>query len=265
MANQPLRNKTIVLTRDEEKSKQLAEEILALGGNPMLIPLIAFQPAPLSASGEQLTRDFNQFDWLIFTSVNGVEHFFQQLEKLELGVMNTQAKIAVVGEKTKTAIEEKGLHASLLPSEFIAEGLVQAFQHESMENKRVLYIKGNLARNIIPAHLRERGARVSELIVYETICPTKRDVLTNLLCKDIDAITFTSPSTIKHFVQLVEGTNWQRWIRETVVCCIGPVTEKAAISCGIIPTIVPHTYTMDHLLEELILYFQKRGSKSEPF
>jgi uroporphyrinogen-III synthase len=257
MANQPLSNKTIVLTRDEEKSKQLAEQILALGGNPMLIPLIAFQSASLSASDDQLMRNFNQFDWLVFTSVNGVEHFFQQLEKLEIDFMNIHGEIAVVGGKTKTAIEEKGFHASLLPTEYIAEGLVKAFQNQRMENKHVLYIKGNLARNIIPTHLRGMGARVSELIVYETICPIKREELLNLLCTDIDAITFTSPSTIKHFVQLVDGTNWLPWIREIVVCCIGPVTEKAAISSGINPTIVPHTYTMDHLIQELIRYFQK--------
>lgn len=258
MIKQPLQNKTIVITRTEEKSKQFANQIVGLGGNPIIIPLIAVQPALLSFEEEQIFHQLDQFDWLIFTSVNGVECFLSIAKNLNIDYKNQLPKIAVVGEKTKQLVEEKGMSTALLPDEFVAESLIKVFRNEILENKRILYIKGNLARGILTTELQALGASITELTVYETVCPAKRQDLLALLNMDIAAITFTSPSTIKHFVQLLHGTDWQSWLQRTAVCCIGPITEKTARAYQIIPAVVPKKYTMEGLLEELVVFFQEK-------
>ncbi|MFZ3588353.1 uroporphyrinogen-III synthase [Bacillus sp. DJP31] len=259
MDTQPLANKTIVITRAEEKSREFARQIKDLGGTPLILPLLAFLPAVLTPMEKLQLNRLNEFDWLVFTSVNGVEYFFQQSEQLSIDTRGLQAKIAVVGDKTKLALKKRGLEAFLLPTEFVAEGLIRDLQNEKLEGKKVLYIRGNLARDLIPKQLGVLGAKVTKLTVYTTVCPTHRLEWLEILNQNVDAITFTSPSTINHFVQLLEGTDWKSWIQRTVVCCIGPITEKAAQTHGIIPNIVPQTYTMDHLLQELLSFFEKRG------
>ncbi|WP_456278091.1 uroporphyrinogen-III synthase [Bacillus sp. AK128] len=264
MVTQPLQDKTIVLTRSEEKSKELAEEIERLGGSSIILPLIEFRPIKLSKEDEQLLYNLDQVEWLVFTSVNGVQYFFYLIHNLRI-TLPTGVKIAVVGTKTKEAIVQQGHHPTLLPKEYVAEGLVEGFQEQSISNKTVVYIKGNLARDIIPNELSQLGAEVKELIVYETFCPTEKTQMIKLLEQKVDAITFTSPSTVHHFVQLLEGTQWREWLHKVVVCCIGPITEKAALAVEIVPTIVPHTYTMDHLLQELISYYQEEGNTHDLF
>jgi uroporphyrinogen-III synthase len=256
----PLEKKTIVLTRNEDKSKELVEEIISKGGQAIVLPLIDFRATLLSSSEKELLSNLEEVDWLIFTSANGVDYFFQTLHCLHIALHN-KLKIAVVGTKTKEALLQHGYKPTILPKDFVAEGLIEVFQQQAVKNKKIIYIRGNLARNLIPKELTKLGATVNELTVYETYCPTERAELVTLFTKKIDAITFTSPSTIHHFVELLEGTEWNKWLNQVVVCCIGPVTEKAAKAVGIVPTIVPNTYTMNHLLNELISYFQKEGKR----
>jgi uroporphyrinogen-III synthase len=262
MANKPLQNRTILITRAEEQGHSFAEQVVKLGGTPIVIPLIAFQPAHLSILEQKLLVNLHQFHWIIFTSVKGVEYFFKLYETLNDGHPSIQSKFAVVGKKTKEALVKKGYSASVIPSEYVAEGLLRDFQNINVKNEKMLYIKGNLSRNVIPDKLKEQGANVSELIVYETICPPRRQELTEVLEKDLDVITFTSPSTIKHFVDLLEGAAWQSWIQGIVVCCIGPITEKSAREYGMVPEIIPSTYTMEYLLQELVNYFQIKEERT---
>jgi uroporphyrinogen-III synthase len=258
MAHNPLQNRTILITRAKEQSSNFAEQVVKLGGTPIVIPLIAFRPAPLSIAEKQLLMNTQKFKWIIFTSVNGVEYFFQLYEKLNDEQPVILGRFAVVGEKTKRALAKKGYTASLIPEEYVAEGLVKAFQDYDIQEENILYIRGNLSRDVIPFHLGEQGANVTKLTVYETICPVKRQELIEVFKKHVvDAITFTSPSTIKHFVHLLKGTDWNSWIQNTAVCCIGPITKRTAIEYGMVPKIVPNTYTMEHLLEELEAFFRK--------
>jgi uroporphyrinogen-III synthase len=256
----PLEKKTIVLTRNEVKSKELVEEIVSKGGQAIVLPLIDFRSTLLSSSEMELLSNLEEVDWLVFTSANGVNYFFKAIHSLHIA-LHERLNIAVVGTKTKEALTKHGFQPTLLPKEFVAEGLIEGFQQQSIKNKKIIYIRGNLARDLIPKELTRLGADVNELTVYETFCPTVRKELVTLFSNKIDAITFTSPSTVNHFVQLLKGTEWRSWLDEVVVCCIGPVTETAALKAGIIPTIVPDTYTMNHLLNELISYFQKEGKR----
>lgn len=257
MATLPLEGKNIVITRAEKKSLEFAQQIKKLGGTPIIIPLLSFEPTRLTKSEMLQFSRLYDYEWLIFTSSNGVDYFFHHADQLKINFQECKVKIAVIGDKTKLALEEKGFEPSILPNDFVAEGLFEALQKEKMNGMKVLYIQGDLARDFIPTKLSEIGAKVTKLSVYKTVCPSNTKAWVELLQQNIDAITFTSPSTIKHFTHLLEGQEWKQWISKTVVCCIGPITEKAALSFGIKSNVVPRTYTMEHLLHELILYFKK--------
>lgn len=258
MATRPLENKTIVITRSEIKSMEFAQRIKELGGTPVVMPLLSFEPTSLSETEKITFNRLDEFDWLVFTSSNGIDYFFYHAEQLGIEFKENQFKIAVIGENTRITLEKRGFETSILPSEFVAEGLIRAFQKETLESVEILYLQGDLARDLIPTKLTDLGAKVTKLTVYRTICPSVPQDWIELLQQDIDAITFTSPSTIKHFTKVLDGVEWDSWIQKIVVCCIGPITEKAAKSYGIIPSVVPHTYTMEHLLQELILFYKKR-------
>ncbi|MFD1736008.1 uroporphyrinogen-III synthase [Bacillus salitolerans] len=251
----PLHHKTIVITRDGKSNEQLAAHISKLGGVPISVPLLDFRLSTITEHEERIIHDLMQYDWIVFTSANGVSYFFELYYKLKKESVLRLPNIAVVGEKTKNSIEERGFIPSLVPKEYVAECLIEMFMQEPIEQKKILLIKGNLARPVLANGLKELGVTVHELVVYETYCPATREQLKQLLHQRVDAITFTSPSTIKHFVQLLRDENWQSWINKTLVCCIGPITQKTALEYGIIPQIVPNTYTLDHLLDELTLFF----------
>jgi uroporphyrinogen-III synthase len=258
MYDHPLKNKQVVITRDEKNADQLANQVISLGGIPILLPLISFKPTTLNKNEQKALHDILQFEWIIFTSVNGVHYFFQQYENLLKKKVDRLPKIAVVGDKTKKAMEEKGFTPSLVPRDFVAESLVHAFHQEDLLKRKILFVKGNLARDTIRVGLESLGATVSEVNAYETYCPTSKQDVQKLLQTKVDVMTFTSPSTINHFVKQAEGLKWKSWLEEVVVCCIGPITENAARSHGIEPTIVPSTYTIEHLFLELVLYYKNK-------
>ncbi|KAA0549218.1 uroporphyrinogen-III synthase [Bacillus sp. BGMRC 2118] len=251
----PLHNKKVLITRSEKQSEDFINQVLKYGGEPVPLPLLAFQAATLSKEEQRFLRNASSYDWLIFTSVNGIEFFFRQLEEISIKLDFRENKIAVVGEKTKAALSRFGHTASLMPTAFVAESVIESFKELDMKNQRVLYVRGNLSRDVIPVQLRLLGANVDELTTYETYCPTSSGRLTELLSSSIDVLTFTSPSTVHNFVVLLEGENWKEWTDSALICCIGPITKAAAEKVGLSPTIVPATYTMDALLQEIVNYF----------
>lgn len=257
MALLPLQNKKILITRAEKQSIDFINKVLHYGGKPIALPLIAFKEATLTSEEQHILMNASTYDWIIFTSVNGIEYFFKQLKRFNLTTELSNIKIAVVGEKTNETLSRYGYKASVQPEEYVAEGLVECLSQYVLENEKVLYVKGNLSRDVIAKQLRLVGITIAELTTYETYCPTSSESLKELLTKSIDVITFTSPSTVQNFVRLLEGTDWRKWIDAAVVCCIGPITKEAAIKVGINPTIVPVTYTMESLLEDMVDYFKE--------
>nr|WP_239454490.1 uroporphyrinogen-III synthase [Bacillus suaedaesalsae] len=254
----PLQNKKVFITRAEKQSEDFIFQVLKYGGEPVALPLIAFKAATLTEEQQQLLHKASTYDWLIFTSANGIDFFFEQLESKNIEPDFSSNKIAVVGEKTHKALSKYGLTATIMPREFVAEGLVYTFKEYDMKNQKVLYVKGNLSRGVIPEQVRLLGANVDELTAYETYCPTSSERLTELLSTSIDVFTFTSPSTVQNFVRLLDGENWKKWIDSAVICCIGPITKAAAENVGLNPKIVPTTYTIESLVHEIVMYYNHK-------
>lgn len=261
----PLLGKTILNTRGKKQAAEFSKKIIAAGGTPIEIPLLTFQnPRDLTII-EETIKKLHSYDWLIFTSKNGVDSFFNFYDQImeKAGMNIPMPKIAVVGSKTEKALLEKGFKPELVPDEFIAEGLFESLRPYVKKGTRFLLARGNLSRSYLVDEITKYGAVATDLIVYETIGDSReKDRLIALLKeKQIDIITFTSPSTIKQFYKMVEHTEWKEWTKHVLYACIGPETRKAAEQLHIPIHICPKNYTIDHLLVDIIDFIQAQGGE----
>ncbi|MED0958449.1 uroporphyrinogen-III synthase [Bacillus paramycoides] len=240
-----LAGKTVLITRAQHQAKQMSVAVKERSGIPLEIPLLRME----GTSQQQIqraARQLHSYDWVIFTSKNGVTFFLDGLrKKIPLAI-----KIAAVGVKTKLELEKRGYEVHFIPSSFVAEAFAEEFVEELSGNERILFPKGNLARDVIPVKLREFGVFLDELIVYGTKANVgkKQELITALKLGKVNIITFTSPSTVDSFVHLLEGTNWREWTKKCTIACIGPITAKEARSY-FSDVIVPEEYTIESLIQ----------------
>ncbi|MBJ8054597.1 uroporphyrinogen-III synthase [Bacillus cereus] len=240
-----LAGKIVLVTRAQHQAKQMSVAVKERSGIPLEIPLLRMEGTSHRRI-QRITRQLHSYDWVIFTSKNGVAFFLDGLEtKIPLTI-----KIAAVGVKTKLELEKRGYQVHFVPTSFVAETFAEEFLKELSGNERILFPKGNLARDVIPVKLREFGVFLDELIVYGTKVNVekKQELITVLKLGEVNIITFTSPSTVDSFVRLLEGTNWREWTKKCTIACIGPITEKEA-NLYFSNVIVPKEYTVEALLQ----------------
>ncbi|MFK4368784.1 uroporphyrinogen-III synthase [Bacillus sp. RC55] len=240
-----LAGKTVLITRAQHQAKQMSVAVKERSGIPLEIPLLRMEGTS-HRQIQHIAGQLHSYDWVIFTSKNGVAFFLDGLEtKIPLTI-----KIAAVGVKTKLELEKRGYQVHFVPTSFVAETFAEEFLKELSGNERILFPKGNLARDVIPVKLREFGVFLDELIVYGTKVNVekKQELITALKLGEVSIITFTSPSTVDSFVRLLEGTNWREWTKKCTIACIGPITEKEA-NLYFSHVIVPKEYTVEALLQ----------------
>ncbi|HDR7566752.1 uroporphyrinogen-III synthase [Bacillus mycoides] len=240
-----LAGKTVLITRAQHQAKQMSVAVKERSGIPLEIPLLRMEGTS-HRQIQHIAGQLHSYDWVIFTSKNGVAFFLDGLEtKIPLTI-----KIAAVGVKTKLELEKRGYQVHFVPTSFVAETFAEEFLKELSGNERILFPKGNLARDVIPVKLREFGVFLDELIVYGTKVNVekKQELITALKLGEANIITFTSPSTVDSFVRLLEGTNWREWTKKCTIACIGPITEKEA-NLYFSHVIVPKEYTVEALLQ----------------
>lgn len=230
--NRPLSGKRIVVTRTRTQAGALSEQLRHLGGDVIELPTIRIEPPTDLRAFAELVQDSHAYDWIIFTSPNGVDAFFDLFYKLyhdarEIG----GAKIAVIGPATAQRVKEFHLHVDLQPDEFVAEGLVRAFKNEGgVENLRILLARAEKARDVLPKELSAMGGIVDEAFAYQTVPETNDDngARRRFVDEGADLITFTSSSTVENFMAL--GLPWPQRMK---VASIGPVTSKTARDLGL--------------------------------
>ena len=254
----PLLEKTILVTRGKDQAKEFTKRIKELGGTSIEFPLISFQPSKNQAEIKAAMANIHTYDYLVFTSKNGVDFFFDVFDSIH-GNRANLPKIAVVGSKTEEILQQKGVAADIVPEDFVAEGLVKVLQPFAADGASFLLARGNLSRTILPRELTASGGRVHDLVIYETVENIdEREKLIQLLeTTQVDVITFTSPSTVHNFVKLLSHTNYRSWIADTVIACIGPVTRQALVDADLHVSVCPSTYTIEHMLQELITYLKQ--------
>src|SRR5438046_3633564 len=252
----PLLGKRIVVTRTRKQASVLSSKLRSLGADIIELPTIRIGPPIDLREFANLVQDAHLYDWIVFTSANGVEAFFEIFFKLyddtrEIG----GARIAAIGPATSQRVRDFHLHVDLQPEEFVAEAVAREFKKQgSIENLRILLVRAEKARDVLPRELSAAGAIVDEAFAYRTV-PETRDTsgARHQLSQDgADLITFTSSSTVENFLAL--GLPWPKRMR---IASIGPITSKTARDQGLKVDIEARRHDIDGLVEAVRELFEK--------
>ncbi|WP_426455135.1 uroporphyrinogen-III C-methyltransferase [Paenibacillus sp. S-38] len=246
----PLFGRRILVTRARSQSSELSAQIDELGGEAVEFPVIRTQPSSkpeAQAARDEALRSLGGFDWIFFTSVNGVESFFQRLRELKVDIRSMgSARIAAVGPKTAAALEERGLVALTVPAEFQGSALLEALEGELKPGQQVLLPTADIAREELPEGLRAKGLQVRKIDIYETVLETEggAEVLELLRQKAIHIVTFTSSSTVTNLIRALQEVGESEplgLLRGCKIACIGPMTAQTAEEAGL---------QVDHIAKE---------------
>ena len=278
LAAMPLKGQRILITRAAGQATALAAKLRGLGARVISIPAIEIRPPKSYRALDQGIAKLPSYDWLILTSVNGVHAFFARFAKANLDAAQRGGrlrglKIAAIGPATRDAIRGNGFKVAVMPDAYVAEEVVQALRSR-VKGKRVLLVRAKIARDVIPEGLRKAGAGVDVIEAYETVAPPKsRARLRRILIEPglrPTAITFTSSSTVKNFVRLLQpvkqkhraesGESLRDRLSGIRLASIGPVTSATLVEVGLAADIEARTYTMSGLTEALSRHFAWRGA-----
>jgi len=244
----PLFGQKIVITRDRGQSPLLAEPLEALGAEILFVPVIEIVDAAEKSSLERAIANLRSYDWLIFTSVNGVRHFVEALDRSGRDLRDLRGKLCAIGPATRAAIEALHLRVDVMPEEYVAESLVEALAGEELKGKRVLLPRAAVARDLVPDTLRERGAVVDVVEAYRTVIPADAVARAKeALAHKPDWITFTSSSTVTNLVA-VAGREALAGIK---IASIGPVTSATARAAGLVVNVEAEPHTIEGLVHAL--------------
>ncbi|MCK5312462.1 MAG: uroporphyrinogen-III C-methyltransferase [Desulfobacteraceae bacterium] len=258
--NLPLLGKKIVVTRAREQASGFVSLLRKAGAECIEMPTIKISPPKDNQPLENSIDNIDSFDWVIFTSVNGVKFFFDTLyaKGKDVRILG-HLKFACIGPVTKEKLKEFGIISDVLPETYRAESVVQAFSDKGIKDKHILIPRAKEARAILPEELKNMGAIVQEVTAYETSLVDKnKDSLIKMLeNNDIDIVTFTSSSTVQNFAKLIPDDKFDKLIKNITSACIGPITEKTAISLGFTADIIATDFTIDGLMDSILKHFNK--------
>ncbi len=254
----PLFGRRIVITRARAQASGLVAELNRLGAQCIEIPTIRIAPPKDITPMETAIDNLSKYQWLVFTSVNGVKFFFDTLFAKGKDVRALgHLKFACIGPVTKERLADYGIVSDILPETYRAESVVDAFADVAISGKQVLLPRAKKARTVLPEELTKMGAQVDEVTAYETeLTDEGKDTLIDML-KDnaIDAVTFTSSSTVSNFMSLLENEEGLDLLKDVTLASIGPITSDTARSLGLEPTIEADPYTIPGLIDALLTHY----------
>ncbi len=255
----PLLGKRIIVTRAREQASDLVRQLSDLGAECLEFPTIKIVPAddlsPIDAAIENLSA----FDWIVFTSVNGVQFFFDRLFASNRDVRAlSHLGTAAIGPATAGRLLKFGLKSDIVPQNYRAESVVEAFSKEKLKGKKILLPRAAEARPVLPVELRKMGAEVEEVTVYHTEKVTDHaDLLVKQLeDNSIDLITFTSSSTVKNFKDLLPSNKFNQLVAGVKIASIGPITTDTASQLGFKVDTTADSYTIPGLCEAVLKYYR---------
>src|SRR5436305_2586587 len=254
----PLAGKLIVVTRAHRQADDLCSLLKQFGADVIEAPVIDIREPDSYDPLDTALQDILQYDWLILTSVNGVEAMFSRLEPLGLSVDSLQhLKIAAIGPATEERIQDHGLVVDIVPPHYVAEEVVRALR-KLVKGEKVLLVRAKIARDVIPDELGNGGAEVDVAEAYQTTIPedAKRGMLRVFSDNKLpDAITFTSSSTVKNFFSVLLGSDIPSKLSHVKFASIGPVTSDTLREYGLPVHIEADEYTMEGLAQALVRLF----------
>jgi len=258
LPERPLEGRKIVVTRAEAQAGEFSAKLRAAGAEVIEFPVIEIRPAadpgPLDAAIARL----EEYDWLIFTSANGVKYFLERLDRSPKDLRSLRARLCAIGPATRAAIEALHLKVDLMPAAFVAESLVEAFENIDLNGRKVLLPRAAAARDVAPVELAKRGAVVEVVEAYRTVAPeggTERAQALFGTGSKPDWVTLTSSSTVRNLLAIT-GAELLRGVR---LASIGPVTTATLREFGLEPAVEARHYTTDGLLEAMIAYERQQA------
>ena len=252
--SKPLFGRRIVITRTRDQAGALSEELRALGADTYELPTIRIEPPADLLEFGHLVQDCHTYDWIVFSSPNGVNAFFEMFFKIyddtrEIGGV----RIAAVGPATAARVRDFHLHVDLQPEQFVAEAVVKAFQKDhTVENEKILIIRPEKARNVLSTELAKMGAIVDEAIAYRTVPETDAAGIARFRTEGADLITFASSSAVENFAALKLPLP-----SGLLTASIGPVTSQTMRELGLRVDIEAKRHDIPGLAAAICTYYGK--------
>ncbi len=259
----PLAGRVILVTRAREQAGRFAALLEEAGASVLLVPTIVIEPpaswAPLDAA---LAR-IGEYAWAIFTSVNGVAMVRRRLAESGRGhEVFRSCRLAAIGPATAEALREWGLRAEVVPTEYVAEGLVDRLRRRVQSGERVLLPRAAETRDVLVRELAAMGAAVDEVTAYRTRAAREQvgGLRAALAEGRVHVVTFTSSSTVRNFCALFPGAELRRLLGGVSLASIGPITRATAEGFGLVTHIMPEEYTIPALARAIVAHFEHERS-----
>ena len=255
----PLAGVRVLVGRARHQAGSLSKELGNLGADVLEIPFIEIRKPPSYRALDTALRNLASYDWLILTSVNGVDAMWERMIRLRLTKKNlAHLQIAAIGPATRNAIAKRGARVAVVPEEYVAESVVKSLRRR-VEGKRILLVRAKVARDVIPNELRKAGARVDVVEAYETVVPkssrTRLRAAFRNASRRPDVITFTSSSTVKNFVTLLGSRGKKKRpvsLEGTTLASIGPVTSSTLRVLGLGVDVEAKQFTIPGLVKAIV-------------
>ncbi len=257
----PLAGRVILVTRPAGQAPRLVSALRAQGAEPIELPVIAIEPPTSFEPMDEAIRRRN-YDWVVFTSANGVRFFHERLLALgESADWFQRTQVAAIGPETARTVRAVGVTADLVPDEYVAEALVACLADAApLKGQRVLLPRADIARDALAAGLLRAGAVVDSVVAYRTVAASASpEIEQHLSVGGIDAVTFTSSSTVRAFLGVLRS---RTLLDHITLACIGPITAQTLRSSGFEPTVVAQTYTATGLVDALCDHYRSSLSLS---
>jgi len=237
MEKSPLHGLKVCLTRERQQSLHLQQQLEELGAEVLLCPVLQFEPPDDPGPLVRSLKELSSYDWIIFTSPNGVRFFFEALQARNLAPPD--CKLACIGPGTQQALSQHGLTADLMPRESVAESLLEAFQSLPVKGARILLARAQEARMVLPDGLTERGALVDIVACYKTVKPQPSPTILGA-----DWVIFMSASAARNFREI--------YAMDIACLCIGPVTAATAREVGFRRVLQADSYDQQGVVDKLL-------------
>lgn len=262
-STKPLQGVRVLVGRARHQAGSLSTELRKLGADVIEIPFIEIRKPRSFRPLDTALKNLEFYDWLILTSVNGVEAMWERLKKLRIRNRSLGSlKIAAIGPATRTAIEKRGARVNVVPKEYVAESVVKSLRKQ-VKGKRVLLVRAKIARDVIPRELSRAGARIDVIEAYETVVPKTSRARLRAALKNAknrpNVIPFTSSSTVRNFVSLLGraggGSSGRRrpgYLEGITLASIGPVTSATLRELHLGVDVEARQYTIPGLIRAIV-------------
>ncbi|EHP87501.1 uroporphyrin-III C-methyltransferase [Geobacter metallireducens RCH3] len=258
--NRPLFGTSILVTRAADQAGEFGAMLGALGARVLECPTIAIVPPESWDNLDAAIASLDRFHWAVFTSVNAVRFFFERLaaagkDSRALG----NCRVCAVGPKTAAALAPFGIRPDLIPADYKGEGVVEVFRSEEIAGKRIIFPKGDRARDVIPQGLAELGGEVTAPVAYRNVTPDSlpAGVIAELEERRITCVTFTSSSTMENLAAILGENRFLHLLKGVTIAAIGPITARTCRELGLEVHVEPSKYTLAAMTDALVDFFSR--------